>query len=189
MNHTNKIECRQNENNTQNRERKRKKDSQTKTTTTISRTAFRTRLRKIWNSHALSLLLYGPEHVCFAVAASFLLTLLATAVAAATHSQPTVLHAQVHHLVRWIHTSSCILNRCSLSRSLCVCFFFVCSVRPTDRPFVYVILFSRRAWIDWISCRYSQFQRNTSTELMFIHVRSSTILLFLHRSCEIFSTQ
>lgn len=132
MNHTNKIECRQNENN--------------KTTTTIS--LFRVSEGK-----------FGIQFVCFSF--SLILTwcqwcVLARSVAIHSHRLPLYgMHRYTKIVVGYTHTSHQVVAAFS---------FYVVRL---CMPFVF-----RRAWADWNSGRYCQFQQNTCTELLLYHVRS-----------------
>lgn len=151
MNHTNKIECRQNKNN--------------KTATTISPLEWAKENLEFELSFSSSLSLTRSLSVF-----EFSYDFFSWSQYARTHSVATHSHqaAYMHRYTtcRWIHTSHQVAA---------VCFFvhsFFCG------PFVYAVFVFRRAWIDWNSYRYSQFQQNTCTELLFYQV---TLHVQFHR--------
>lgn len=154
MNHTNKIECRQNKNN--------------KTATTISPLEWAKENLEFELSFSTSLSIYLSHslRVCLWVFVRFFSCSQYTR----THSVATHSHraAYMHRYTtcRWIHTSHQVAALCFFFHS------FFCG------PFVYAVFVFRRAWIDWNSYRYSQFQQNTCTELLFYQV---TLHVQFHR--------
>lgn len=153
MNHTNKIECRQNKNN--------------KTATTISPLEWaKENLEfELSFSTSLSLSIYLTRSVSvFGFSYDFLAvaSTLALIQSPLIHIEPLTC-TDTPLVVEYTHRTKSLL---------CVFHSFFCG------PFVYAVFVFRRAWIDWNSYRYSQFQQNTCTELLFYQV---TLHVQFHR--------